>query len=171
MVPSVRLMTVTSSTMSYWCTVTYASAYTGSARPVGTLPNIRNAEGSCTIFRVRNASEARHRVQQEPEAGIPPVFETATRRAERTSYNLAHSCPMVQHHSDIRWLLLGLTAHESRNRRRARLTSRACELQDPVEARRVGGAGVGGARCALQVGRHLVLDLQLAHAAPCLRAW
>ncbi len=33
MVASVRLMTVTSSTMSYWCTVTYASAYTGSARP------------------------------------------------------------------------------------------------------------------------------------------
>ena len=29
----VRLMTVTSSTMSYWCTVTYASAYTGSAKP------------------------------------------------------------------------------------------------------------------------------------------
>ena len=32
-VSPVRLITVTSSTMSYWCTVTYASAYTGSASP------------------------------------------------------------------------------------------------------------------------------------------
>ncbi len=40
-VSDVLLMTVTSSTMSYWCTVTYASAYTGSARPVEAYQVVR----------------------------------------------------------------------------------------------------------------------------------
>lgn len=42
---AVRFTTVTSITMSYWCTVTYASAYTGSLNPVScsTLLSLRSS--------------------------------------------------------------------------------------------------------------------------------
>lgn len=46
---------------------------------------------------------------------------------------------------------------------------RTCELQDPVEAGSVFRAGLSQAGGPLQVGLHLVLNLQLAHAPASLQ--
>lgn len=45
----------------------------------------------------------------------------------------------------------------------------ACELQDSVESSCILRAGLSKASGPLQVGLHLVLNLQLTHTTPCLQ--
>lgn len=49
------------------------------------------------------------------------------------------------------------------------MTGRTSELEDAVEVGGVGGVGVDEAGGLLQVGGHLILQLQLAHAPPRLQ--